>query len=425
MISGNQKIKLNISVASPRARLALVIIAFFSFMLNWHGGLCLAPGEAKAAKSSYDGQWTLHSLGGDKVLPYWTVSIGNGKFILRTDSPETKCSTTATMEMEGRDVTFTTTATNCRGDSKGDVDKGTLSLYGNTLTFISKTHGKKWVFVRVVKERPAAKSQPAAQAPSGKRSTAKSSSRNPIVVADPVEPAMERITVTNPGSTVKMGEVYVSWMAVRDASRYNFSLEGREDGGEFVETMEEVYNSLCEGMICSKTKVLKPGYYTVRIDSFYKIISSKVSLTVGAQEPVNPKSSKKSKARKAPPPPTPPSDITGPVGPVTEPTVSLFQWPAMSGATTYELHILKKGAAPENAIIHMGDHELLCKAEPCSVTLPNPITEGEYTWWVESSALSYGKERSFYVVDPSAPKSKGLEPAPAPKKKKSWRDGPG
>ena len=366
---------------------------------------------ASEQKTSYDGNWTLVSLDGQKVKPFWTAVIKGSKFVLHTKIPGHSCSTTAKMVVDGRFATLTTTSTNCKGEKVGDVDRGAISLFGRTLTFASHTHNKKWVFVKDLAQaqRTAAtrkrEAEPSTSLSLGKKLDSPKpvkQSKNPVVVSPPQSPKIVRISPLSPDKRVPPGPVTISWIKRPDALRYFLSIdgtltyktaEGVNKSKALFEKALEFYNSTCDVNICSENENLAPGNYTARVDSVYKITSSKVKLEVGA------KPAKKKRGSRTPPPPTPPDDILGPVGPVMEEQVSTLQWKPAKGGSTYKLYIQKQGQSPADAMVHMGDAGLLCVSKgPCSVTLSEPLGPGNYIWWFEAEVMSYGKEYSFTVT---------------------------
>ncbi|MDH5509786.1 MAG: hypothetical protein OEZ32_05455 [Nitrospinota bacterium] len=369
--------------------------------------LSSAPAAAAAQGNiSYDGKWTLVSLNGQKVKPYWVADIRGDKFTLYTSVPKRKCKTVAKMAVDGRFVTFTTTSTSCKGEKKGDVDRGLISLFGATLTFVSKTHDQKWVFVKDLAkvERTAAKrklkssSEDSTKLKISRAPASSKKSKNPVVVEEYNSPKIVRISPLSPEEKIPAGPVSVTWIKQSAALNYYLNIEGTLKRGGIFQQAHEFYNSTCETNVCRKNLILEPGYYTARIDSEYRVVGSKVKLEVGAKP-----AGKRSKASSV----TPPDDIIGPVGPIMENEVSLFQWNQAKGGVTYELHVLKAGQSPDEALVHIGDMGLLCKGSgPCSVTINEPLGPGNYIWWVEVNVLSYGKGRSFSVFEISPTRQK-------------------
>jgi hypothetical protein len=381
------------------------------------------PAEAKAPvvktpETIYAGEWNLMTLDGKKMPPYWTASVHGLTFVLNMDSPGSKCVINATMALEGRDVTLLTTSADCQGDKAGDVDEGQFTLHDPTLTFISKTHGKKWVFVRKMEKKPEAVT------PSADEGDLAAAPRPPAPREEPSAEKLVRITLTKPDTVTPMGEVEFVWDAQREAIRYFFVLDGKEDKGDLIDTSSELFNSSCDVNICRITKKLTPGYYTGRVDAvFNKRAGTKVKISVGAPEEKKGAKGKGKPASSA----NAPAGIIGPVGRIAEASVSEFKWNAVPGGSTYEVHVQKAGAGAGAAKIQSGDKQLWCKDEVCSVTLKEPVGPGDYIWWVETEILSHGKPKSFSVRgNEPPPQPKPVERAPAPvKKKKSWREGPG
>ncbi|MDH5637314.1 MAG: hypothetical protein OEZ04_02365 [Nitrospinota bacterium] len=379
--------------------LAVVAVAFLVL-------LSVPVADAAKKKTSYNGKWTLVSLNGQKVKPYWEAQIRGSKFTLYTSVPRRRCKTVAKMAVDGRYVTFTTTSTSCKGEKKGDVDRGLISLFGATLTFVSKTNGQKWVFVKnlaqVKKTAAKRKRESSPEAPSDfrryKAPTAPKKSKNPVVVAERKSPKIIRISPLTLKEKIPAGHMSVTWIKRSAALNYYFNIEGTLKRGGLFQKANEVYNSTCDPNVCRQNLRLEAGYYTVRIDSEYRVVGPKVKLEVGAK----PKR-KRSKIRPA----TAPDGLIGPVGPIAENEVSVFRWNQAKGGVTYELHVQKVGKSSDDAIIHMGDKGLLCNGDgPCSVTLSEPLGPGNYIWWVEANVLSYGKGRSFSVYSIKAPRGK-------------------